>query len=137
MSTAVRSRWVIVPLAVVLAVLVNLVVFGIGHLAGGSFTFTAAAIGLTTVTATTVAGFTAVPLGVGLIVVAALVPRLPWVSPVASVIAPVLAVGTIFTMTLPADLDAVSTVTLAACHLTLAAISVLAVRRIARRTRPQ
>lgn len=48
------------------------------------------------------------------------------------VVAPVLAVLTIFVMTIPADLDTVSTVALAACHVTLVPISILAVRLLRR-----
>ena len=127
-----RSRWLVAPLAVVAAVLVNLAVFGVGRLAGGTFTFTAAGIGRTTVDALTVVGFTALPLGLGLLIVTVLARPLPWTVPVASVVAPLLAIGTIALMTLPADFDVVSTVTLAACHLSLAPISVLALRRIGR-----
>ena len=65
------------------------------------------------------AGFTAVPLLVGLTLVALLRRRWSWVLPAALVVAPVLAVVTIFLMTIPADLDTASTVTLACCHLAL------------------
>jgi hypothetical protein len=37
---------------------------------------------------------------------------------------------TILVMTIPVDLDTVSTVALACCHLTLVPISVLAIRRL-------
>jgi hypothetical protein len=50
-----------------------------------------------------------------------------WVHRAALVAGPVLAAGTIVTMTLPADFDTVSTVTLAVCHLTLVPIIVAAV----------
>jgi hypothetical protein len=127
-----RSRWLVAPAAALVAVLVNLAVFGVGRLAGGSFLFTAPNIGPTTVDPVTVAGFSAVPLGLGLLIITALARPLPWTVPVASVVAPVLAVVTIALMTVPADFDVVSTVTLAACHVTLAPISVLALRRIGR-----
>lgn len=80
----------------------------------------------------TVAGFTAVPLALGLIVVALLAPRWRWITPLASVVAPSLAIVTVGVMTLPVDLDPISTICLAGCHLALAPISVLAVRRLGR-----
>ncbi|HEU5485055.1 MAG TPA: DUF6069 family protein [Microlunatus sp.] len=125
-----RRRWLVTPIAVAAAALVNLVIFGIGRLAGASFAFTATGIGTTTVEPLTVVGFTAIPLGLGLLLVTLLAPVGRWVVTAASIVAPALAVITIVTMTLPADLDRASTVTLAACHLALAPISVWAVRRI-------
>jgi hypothetical protein len=71
----------------------------------------------------------------GLSLVTLLAPRFGWVIPAATLVAPLLAVVTIVIMTLPADLDAVSTATLAACHLALAPISVLAVRAIGTRAK--
>lgn len=53
----------------------------------------------------------------------------------ALIIGPALAVLTIATMTLPADLDTTSTITLAARHLTLAPIIVVAVSALGRRAR--
>lgn len=127
--TSSRSRVVVVLAAVVAAVVVNLLVYAVGRLAGGEFTFTREGSS-TRVDPVTVAGFSAVPLGVGLLLVAALVGRFPWIATVASVVAPVLAVVTVFVMTIPVDLDAMSTVTLAACHLLLVPISLLAIRRL-------
>ncbi|WP_380167788.1 DUF6069 family protein [Jannaschia sp. R86511] len=124
------SRPVVVAAAVAVAVVANLVLYAVGRAAGGSFEFTAAEQ-LTEVGAVTVAGFSAVPLGVGLVVVA-LLARHRWVTTTAAVVAPLLAVVTIVVMTVPADLDTVSTLTLAGCHLTLAPISFLAVRALRR-----
>lgn len=115
--------------AVTVAVVVNLLVYAAGRAVGGDFTFTRAGESMT-VDALTVAGFTAVPLGVGLLLVALLVVRVRRIAPVASVVAPLLAVVTILLMTIPADLDTVSTVALACCHLTLVPISLLAIRRL-------
>lgn len=123
------SRAATVVGAVVVAVVVNLLVHAVGRLAGGDFTFTREG-GAATVDAATVAGFSAVPLGLGLLVVALLARRLPWVPRVAAVVAPALAVATILLMTLPVDLDAVSTVALATCHLTLVPVSLVAIRRL-------
>ncbi len=129
------SRPVVVAVAVLAAVVVNLLVYALGRAAGGSFRLTSA--GATAeVDAVTVAGFSAVPLLAGLVVVALLAPRFRWVTPAALVAGPVLAVVTILVMTLPADLDTISTVTLALCHLTLVPIMVLAIRSLARPVRP-
>ena len=126
-----RARVRTVVGAVVAAGLVNLVVYAVGRLAGGDFTFTRDD-GRATVDAATVAGFTAVPLGAGLALVGLLADRLRWVPRVAAVVAPLLAVATILVMTVPVDLDAVSTATLATCHLTLVPVSLLAIRRLRR-----
>ena len=124
-----RSRTVTTLAGVGAAVAVNLVVYAAGRLAGGDFTLTRAGAAIE-VDAFTVAGFSAVPLGIGLALVAALVGRVPRIAALASVVAPLLAVVTIFLMTIPADLDAVSTMTLAACHLTLVPISLWAIGRL-------
>lgn len=129
--TTSRSRVVVVLASIVAGVVVNLLVYAVGRLAGGSFTFTREGSSME-VDPVTVAGFSAVPLGVGLLLVAALVGRVPWIATVASVVAPLLAVVTVFVMTIPVDLDSVSTVTLAACHLSLVPISLLAIRRLRR-----
>lgn len=123
----VRGRLLVTLVAVTAAVVVNVVLFWVGRAAGGYFGFTRSGSRVHVNTAT-VAGFSALPLGVGLAVVALLAGRLPWVSTVAAVVAPVLAVATIGLMTLPVDLDATSTVTLAACHLSLVPISLGAIR---------
>ena len=127
-----RRAAVVVLGAVVVAVALNLAVHAAGRAAGGRFTFTAPA-GPAVVDAATVAGFTAVPLLVGLTLAAVLARRWAWVVPVALVLAPALALVTVVVMTLPADLDAVSTVTLALCHVVLAPVAVLALRRLPRR----
>lgn len=132
-----RPRTVLVVAAVVLAVLVNLLVYGIGRLAGGSFGFTGPTGAPMEVDAVTVAGFTALPFAVGLTLAAVLGRRWRQVLLVALVLAPTLALVTIAVMTLPADLDATSTLSLAMCHVVLAVISVLALLRLRRlETRP-
>ncbi|WP_200938453.1 DUF6069 family protein [Cellulomonas sp. Root137] len=130
-ATRVRTRpaAVVVVGAVLVAVVVNLAIYGIGRAAGADYEFTAAGGSPSTVDALTVAGFTAVPLLVGL-TVAALLRRWSWAIPTALVVAPVLAVATILVMTVPADFDTASTVTLACCHLALVPISVLALRAL-------
>ena len=129
MSAARRSRPAVIAAAVGVALVANLVVFAVGRALGGSFTFTREGTA-TTVDAATVAGFTVVPLLLGLVVVALLARRFPVVATVASIVAPVLAVVTIGVMTLPAGFDTVSTVALALCHLVLAPVSVLGVRAL-------
>ena len=123
-------RLAIAGLAAVAAVLVNLVLYGIGRAAGGSFRFTASG-SPAEVNAATVAGFSAVPLLLGLVAVALLLPVGSWVTRAALIAGPLLAVGTVPLMTLPADFDPASKVTLALCHLALVPITVFAVRAMA------
>lgn len=126
-------RPAVVALSGVVAVVANLVVYGAGRAAGGTFRFTSAGMPAE-VDAVTVAGFSAVPLLIGLTAVALLAPLGSWVIRVASVVGPLLAVGTILVMTVPADFDIASTATLAVCHVTLVPISIAAVVAIGRRT---
>lgn len=133
-ARAVRTRptwptWTTILGAVGVAVVVNLLVHTLGRAAGGTFDFTTAAGGPATVDLATVAGFTAVPLLVGL-VLAVMLRRWSWVIPTALVVAPVIAVGTIAAMTLPADFDRISTVALACCHLVVGVVAVLALRSL-------
>lgn len=125
-------RALIVPAAALTAVVVNLLIYAGGRAAGGSFRFTAAG-GPAEVDAATVAGFSAIPLAVGLAGVALLAPRWRWVARAALIAGPALAVVTILIMTVPADLDATSTITLALCHLALIPIMLVAIRLLARR----
>jgi hypothetical protein len=122
----------IVPAAALTAVVVNLLIYAIGRAAGGSFRFTAAG-GPAEVDAATVAGFSAVPLAVGLAGVALLAPRWRWVGRAALIAGPALAVVTILIMTVPADLDVTSTITLGLCHLALIPIMLVAIRLLGRR----
>jgi hypothetical protein len=124
-----RSAAAVVGAAVAVAVLANLALYALGRLLGGSYRFTTAA-GPAEVDAATVAGFTVAPLLAGLVLAALLGRRWPWVHAVALVVAPALALVTILVMTLPADLDPVSTAALASCHVVLAPVAVLALRRL-------
>jgi hypothetical protein len=126
------SRAAVVALSCATAVTANLIVYGVGRAAGGTYRFTSAT-GATEVDAITVGGFSAVPLAIGLTTVALLAPLATWVARAAMVIGPALAIGTILVMTLPADFDTVSKVALALCHLTLVPITIAAVRVIAHR----
>ena len=124
-------RAAVVVGAVLVAVVVNLVVYAVGRAAGGSFEFTSAAGDPSEVDALTVAGFSALPLLIGLSAVALLRGLGAWVVRTALVVGPVLALGTIALMTLPADFDRTSTATLALCHVALVPIVVVAVRSLA------
>jgi len=127
-----RSRLLIITAAAGAAVAANLILYGAGRAAGGSFRFTSSGAPAV-VDAVTVAGFSAVPLLLGLLAVALLAPLGAWVTRTALIVGPLLAVGTIALMTLPADFDTTSKVTLALCHLVLVPIIVVAVRALARR----
>lgn len=118
--------------AVTAAVLANVAVHAAGRAFGGSFRFTSAS-GPAQVDAATVAGFTALPLLVGLTLAALLGRRWPRMILVAQVVAPTLAISTIFVMTLPADFDHVSTLTLASCHVVLVPVSILTLLRLQNR----
>jgi hypothetical protein len=121
----------VVALGAGLAAVVNVVVHAGGRAAGGTFRFTAAGQPAE-VDAVTVAGFSAVPLLLGLTAVALLSRYGTWVRRAALIVAPVLAIGTILVLTLPADFDTTSKTTLALCHLTLVPISILAVTALTR-----
>ncbi len=114
------------------AVVINLILYGVGRATGGTFRFTTPS-GPATVDAVTVAAFSALPLLAGLGAVALLARFGDRVTRTALIVGPLLAVGTIAVMTLPADFDVVSKVTLALCHLVLVPIIVVAVRALARR----
>jgi hypothetical protein len=121
----------IVTTAVMLALVVNLVAYAVGRQLGGSYRFTLAA-GPAEVDALTVGAFTVLPLLVGLTMAALLGRRWPAVLSVALVVAPALALVTILVMTVPADLDRVSTLALASCHVVLAPVAIVALLRLRR-----
>ena len=122
-----RRRLLVIAAAVGAAVLVNLILYGIGRAAGGTFHFTSPS-GPAIVDGVTVAAFSALPLLIGLVAVAVLARLGDWVVRTALVVGPLLAVATIALMTLPADFDTVSTLTLALCHLTLVPVIIVAIR---------
>lgn len=125
-------RLLIIAAAAGTAALVNLILYGAGRAAGGTFHFTSPS-GPAVVDGVTVAAFSVAPLLVGLVAVAVLARLGAWVIRTALVVGPLLAVATIAVMTLPADLDATSKATLALCHLTLVPIIIVAVRALGRR----
>lgn len=125
-------RTTIIAAAAGAAALINLILYGVGRAAGGTFRFTSSS-GPAVVDGVTVVAFSVVPLLVGLVAVALLARFGGWVIRTALVVGPFLAVATIALMTLPADLDATSTVTLALCHLVLVPVIIVAVRALGRR----
>ncbi len=137
MSTAIatsaptRSRAVIVIATLAAALVVNELIYLIGHAIGGSFVFHQDGK-VYHVNAGAIAILTAPPVAVGMTLAALLSLRWAWTVKAALVIAPVLAVVTIFVMTIPADFDTASTITLALTHLALAPVCVAGLLAIAR-----
>ena len=123
------KRAVIIAAAAATAAVVNLLVYAAGRVAGAAFRFTSQGRPAE-VDAVTVAGFSAVPLALGLTAVALLAPRWAGVRPVALVAGPALAVLTIGAMTIPADFDTAGTITLAACHLVLVPVMIVVIRTL-------
>jgi hypothetical protein len=123
----------IIAAAVGTAAVVNLILYGIGRAAGGTFRFTASG-SPAVVDGITVVAFSVAPLLVGLVAVALLARFGGWVIRTALVVGPLLAIATIALMTLPADLDTTSTVTLALCHLVLVPVIIVAVRALGQRS---
>lgn len=112
-----RDVVAIISATVAGAVAVNLVIWAIGELAGGSFEFTADG----TVESAAPGGvvfLTAVPLAAGMIVTAIAARWWSSVVTVAQVVGSLLAVATI-ALTVTADFDAESTVALSVMHLAL------------------
>ena len=132
MSRAPSGPAAVVATTVIAAVTANLAVHAAGRALGADYAFTREGRRMV-VDAVTVAGFTVVPLLTGLLLVALAGPRWPLLYRLALFAAPSAALVTIGLMTLPADFTTASTLALAACHLTLAPLSVLAVAALRRR----
>ncbi|GIH96564.1 DUF6069 family protein [Planobispora siamensis] len=126
------GRVLTVVATVAAAAVLNLVVYGLGRAAGGDFRFTASGVPAE-VDAITVTGFTVLPLLAGMTLVAALVRIWPWVVNAALAVAPALALGTILIMTIPADFDTTSKITLASCHVALVPVTVAGLLTLRRR----
>ena len=122
---------VLVVGAVVVAVVLNLIAFAIGVGAGGTFEGDSP-MGSIVVGPLNVVMLTALPLGVALVAVAVI--RRWWrgVTTVALVAGPVLELGSIFAMTLPAGFDATSTAALVACHILMVPVTVVALLALRR-----
>ncbi|MFC5748052.1 DUF6069 family protein [Actinomadura rugatobispora] len=104
------------------ALVLNLAIYAVGRALGGDFRFTAEGRPAE-VDGITLVGFTSVPLLVGMTLVALLSRIWRWVIAVAMVVAPALALVTVPIMTIPADLDEASTITLALCHIALVPVT--------------
>lgn len=129
--TRTRGRVAVVIATMAGALVVNELIFLIGHAIAGSYVFhqngktyhvDAGAIALLTVP----------PVLIGM-TLAALLMRWAWTLKAAIVVAPVLAIATIFVMTIPADFDTASTITLALTHLALAPVCVTGLLALSRR----
>lgn len=122
-----------VCLSIAAALVVNLVLYAVGRALGGQFTYQQNGAA-TTVDAMAVAIMTILPLSTGLVLIAWLSPRWPLLITTARVVAPLLAVGTIVLLTIPAHFDTTSTLFLATMHLALipATLLALAVLQLAR-----
>ena len=86
----------------------------------------------------TLAGFTAIPLAVGMTVAAILSRLWKWVVPVALVVTLVLGLGSIVAMPFQTDLDAASKAALSLCHVAMTLTGVaglLALRSLGQRKR--
>ncbi len=124
-------RAVAVVGGVVVAVLANLVLWVIGELAGGSFETTDADGQVMDVAPGGAVVLTTVPLFVGLTV--AVLASYLWVGVlrVAEVVGAVAALGTI-ALTVAADFDTASTITLSLMHVTLVPVMIVALEGVRR-----
>jgi len=132
-----RSSRVAVLAATLAGLLIaNLVVYAIGRALGGSFTYPQNGTA-TRVDPAAIAIMSLGPLGGGLAVVAALSRAWPAAVRAARIAAPILAVGTIAAMTIPAGFDTTSTVCLALMHLTTIPAALVALNALPRRRGPR
>jgi len=126
----------LIGIAVIVATAINLVIFTVGSLLGASYRFTTQGQQMT-VEPITLVGFSSVPLAIGLAIAALLSLRWRWVLRVALAVGPVLALGSIFIMTVPAGFDTTSLVCLALCHTVLVPVMIVTLLAIrARRPAP-
>jgi hypothetical protein len=124
----------LVALAVAVAIVVNVGIHSLGRALGATYRFTAET-GPAEVDTLTVIGFTLLPLTVALTLVAVFGRFWAWVLPVALVAGPVLELGSIAGMTLPADFEPLSKVFLALCHVALVPITIVTLLALRRRYR--
>lgn len=128
------SRPVVILAAVGAALVLNLAIYAIGGAAGAAYTFPGpdgAAIPWFVV-----AVFSVAPLGLALTVVALLAPRRRWVIPAALVAAPMVLAVSIPLMPLAVGFDTATALALAAMHVALVPITVLALLGLRRATAP-
>lgn len=131
--TARYGRPAIVVATVAAAVVINVIIHTIGVTLGGDFDFTNK--GKTVhVGPGGVAFLTSGPLFVGMTLAALLSLKWPAIIRVALFVAPALALVTIWTMTIPADLDNTSTITLALTHVALVPVVIAGLLALGRRS---
>jgi hypothetical protein len=133
-SPADWGRPTIVVATVAVAVVVNVLIYAVGRAFGGDFVFTNAGEQIQ-VTALSVVTLTAGPLALGMALVALLSMRWPAVVKAGLVIGPALALVTIAILTLPADLDTTSTITLSLDHVALVPMTIAGLLALGRRAR--
>ncbi|SNT35326.1 DUF6069 family protein [Rhodococcoides kyotonense] len=119
-STRSLPRWQAVLLSVIVALVLNLVLWLVGLAAGGSFELTDGGQSMSVAPGGVVI-LTLVPMVVGMGVAALISLRWLGVVRVAQVVGVIAPLGTI-AMTVSADFDTVSTVTLALMHVVIAAV---------------
>jgi hypothetical protein len=136
-TTTVPGRLAVIATALGGLLLFNLVVYAIGRALGGTFTYAQNGAAVR-VDAAAITIMSLGPLVTGLALVAALSHKWRAIIRVARIAAPVLAVATIFVMTIPAGFDTTSAVSLAAMHLATVPAALIALDAIGRRpgTRP-
>lgn len=121
----------IILITAALAVVINLIVYAIGKLAGATYDFERGGE-MYHVDPFTLAMFTALPILIGLTITALAARFGNWAYAVALIVGPVAAIGSTFIMTFPEDdLDTQSLVVLVASHVVLGiviALGVLALR---------
>ncbi|WP_431797965.1 hypothetical protein [Microbacterium kunmingense] len=81
--------------------------------------------------------FTAAPLAAGLTIAAVMGRWWRSVFVVAAIVAVILEIGSIFTLTIPADFDTGSTLALSLCHIAMAPVTVIALFALRGRRRSQ
>jgi len=122
----------VIVVAVVAVVAVNLLIYALGRACGGAFTYIQTGKA-TRVDVVAVTVMSAGPLAIGLTLTAWLTRRWQLLMTPAKIVASVLAISTVWAMTVPAGFDSTSTLCLAAMHLVVAAAFVLALDALAPR----
>jgi hypothetical protein len=130
-STDVAHHAPMIAGTIMAALTLNLVLYAVGRARGGQFTY-AQNGAATTVDPLAITIMTVLPLATGLSLVAWLSPKWPPLLTVAKFVVPVVAIGTIGLMTIPAHFDTTSTLFLATMHLALIPATLLALGWLSR-----
>jgi Family of unknown function (DUF6069) len=130
-STDITHRALMIASTILAALAVNLLLYAVGRARGGQFTY-AQNGAATTVDPLAITIMTVLPLATGLSLVAWLSPKWPALLTIAKLVAPVVAIGTIGLMTIPAHFDTTSTLFLATMHLALIPATLLALGSLSR-----